>query len=185
MKQTIDYRLSYAEMQLASLIHSQRRIATLKDKVPHVHGATQTVATEAQDLIGARAEMAVAKIFDYWWDGDPGDVDAIDVGGVIEVRATEHPRGRLRLHHRDKDHLPYVHCIVRDYRHVHLMGWLYAGEGKRPDYWEDPTGGSRPAFFVPNNALRPIGDLLAMYGPTGTDRPAQAARISPGVEAAE
>jgi hypothetical protein len=36
-----------------------------------------------------------------------------------------------------------------------LRGWIWGREGKRDEWWTDPACG-RPAFFVPQNALRPM-----------------------------
>jgi hypothetical protein len=39
-----------------------------------------------------------------------------------------------------------------------LQGWCYGHEAMKEQYWADPARG-RPAYFVPQNALRSIDTL--------------------------
>jgi len=41
-----------------------------------------------------------------------------------------------------------------------IKGWILGAEGKRKEYWSDPTGKDRPAFFVPQSALHSPNELV-------------------------
>lgn len=109
----------------------------------------------APDVNGAIGELAVAVALKLPWTGRfvPHDQwlswrhsDGSDVGDRIQVRTTPHHRGRLILHEKDADELPYV--FVRLYeRTAYIWGWIYGAAGKRRGVWED-VGHGRPCFYV-------------------------------------
>lgn len=113
---------------------------------------------------GSLAEFAVAKSLNLHWSGVrenpvrlPGDV------GRMQVRSTTKPSGRLIVHDRDDDEAVFV-FVVADacgYR-FDLAGWIRGAAAKRAEWWEDPTGRGRPAFFVPRSALAPVTDLVGL-----------------------
>ena len=125
----------------------------------HAHGAASG-DTEAMDITGAVGESLVAKFFNVWWCG------GFDIGGPdvanIQVRAHTTPGYRLILHPTDADAAIFVSVLVQRGR-GRLVGWIRGEDGKRRDYWQDPNTG-RPAFFVPNSALLPIGRLGKVGG---------------------
>jgi hypothetical protein len=110
--------------------------------------------SEQMDLMGTIAEACVAKFLNVFWLG--GSKGERDVGGC-EVRAKFESGHRLILHKEDPDDIPFVSVAVRDGVGL-ICGWVLSCDGKRPEYWQDPTG-SRPAYFVPNDALEPIATL--------------------------
>lgn len=110
----------------------------------------------AVHIEGACGEMAVAKLLNRYWCGNLGDLDAADVG-KLQVRTRSKHSYELILHPADADEDAWILVtgIAPEYR-VH--GWVTGVEGKKEEYWKDPAGG-RPAFFVPQDALRPMGEL--------------------------
>jgi hypothetical protein len=92
---------------------------------------------------GCVAEAAVAKHFRLKWTPEVGKINAIDVGGVIEVRSRPIPGPGLDLGIRphDKRDLPHVLAwVYADYR-VELVGWLYGREGmNHPTRWHEACG---------------------------------------------
>lgn len=113
----------------------------------------------AAHIIGAIGEMALAIVTGCYWDGALGDYKADDVGGVYQVRSTDNPwKQSLILHKSDADDKPFVLGTVHRLT-VTLEGWMYAREGKKKDWWKDPTGTQRWAYFVEKQHLHPMSTL--------------------------
>jgi hypothetical protein len=113
--------------------------------------------TYTDNIIGAQAEFAVAQEFNLFWDGRLGDLEARDVGGLLEVRASTRLDHDLCLHEWDKDDAPYVSVLVDGARFV-MHGWFLGSEGKKPEFWRDGAKGW-PAFWVPRGLLHDLDDL--------------------------
>lgn len=116
--------------------------------------------TDAKDIhyVGAHGEAAVAQQFDIVWDGALGDFRARDVGD-FEVRTTRHSWGKLLIHGEDDPTAPFILAVYKDCQTIELIGWLWAAQGQRPEYWADPTGGNRPAYFIPQRYLHDFASL--------------------------
>lgn len=116
------------------------------------------------DKQGALAELAVAKCLGRLWDGKFFEIhewlnyrqSGNDVSG-LEIRSTKHKNGRLIIHPNDKDYVPYV-LVIQDKDDFELVGWLYAFEAKRPEYFKD-VGYGRPCYYAPRDILRDIKTL--------------------------
>lgn len=106
-------------------------------------------------LVGALGEAALAKHLGIYWS--VGVVRAPDVGGY-QVRATTRADGCLIVHDGDDADAPYILAVVAPRRFaVRLVGWLRGREAQQGRYWRETTG--RPAYFVPQGALRDIKEL--------------------------
>jgi hypothetical protein len=107
-------------------------------------------------LVGCVGEYATAKAFNLNWSS-MFDRGAVDVGGVIEVRASEKSPRWLGVYSTDKDRLPYVcaDCspIFTVAPHVWLLGWILGADGKKVAP-SNPFGNGRP----PQHWI-PVGDL--------------------------
>ena len=147
--------LDHMEYMAAMHVGLMRSCNGRKLGLQHAHGADNG-DTEAMNIPGAVGEALVAKFFNVWWGGY-GDVGGADVAN-IQVRTHTTPGYRLILHPTDRDTDIFVSVLVQQGR-GRLVGWIRGEDGKRRDYWQDPTGTGRPAFFVPNSALLPIGRL--------------------------
>ena len=121
------------------------------------------------DLIGAKAELAVAKGLGLPWDGKLFSHQewqywrrhGHDVGPV-EVRATAHYNGRLIIKKSDDDYSPFVLVRTNMEPNFYVVGWQWGIVGKKPEYWENVGHGF--SFFVPRNKLRPIKSLIEGLG---------------------
>lgn len=113
-------------------------------------------AGELIDIEAACAELVAAKYLDIYWDGSVGTFQLPDVGR-FQVRHTQHEKGRLPIHRRDKDNEYFI--LVTGHTPTYcIRGYILAKDGKKQKYWDDPTG-NYPAFFVPQNVLKPIEEL--------------------------
>lgn len=103
---------------------------------------------------GAAGELAFATAHGLPWIDVADDFSTLpgDVG-PFQVRTTARMNGSLIVHERDPDDAPFVLVTGRVPRFV-LRGWLYGREAKDSRWWRTDTG--RPAYFVPQSALRPI-----------------------------
>ena len=107
-------------------------------------------------LEGVRAEMAVAKYLDVYWRPSLGRQrnGERDVAS-FEVRSRKRADGGLILHRQDPDEAVFI-LVVPAPPVFRLVGWIRAKEGKREEWWGDPYGYGRPAFFVPQPMLVPV-----------------------------
>jgi hypothetical protein len=144
--------LTPVELELAAFIASKRQTENLFKRRPDAHGAPREGGWQLH-VEGAAGELAVAKWADKFWSGNLGDLDADDVGR-IQVRTRSRHDYDLIIHPSDPDNRAFV-LVTGLAPHFVLRGWIWGAEGKRPEYWRDPAGG-RPAFFVPQAALRPM-----------------------------
>lgn len=117
--------------------------------------------SDANHIMGATGEAVVAKHFGVFWLGT-GEVGGPDVGG-IQVRANRRPSDSLMLHESDANGAVFVAVTVVEGRGW-LRGWIHGRDGKRREWWRDPTGQGRPAFFVPDDALFPMAGLCVVGG---------------------
>jgi len=141
-------RLSYKEMLIGAQIGIMRRVQSMKRGYTHAHGRPDNDDWQ-RDIEGALGEMALAKYLNLYWVG--GEVCAVDVGD-FEVRTTVRPNGRLILHPKDDD-TRYFWLVTGINGVYEIKGHILASEGKRDEYWSDPTGRQRHAYFVPQSAL--------------------------------
>jgi len=100
-----------------------------------------------KDIIGCIGECAAAKFFGLKWSPQIGVYNAVDVGGVLEVRARNIPGTGRDMAYRpdDKDHLPYVLVHVFQDNGVRLIGWLYGHEAREAGPWCE----AKRVWFVP------------------------------------
>ena len=114
--------------------------------------------TEVQNIIGAVAEVGVAKHYKQRWTPGVGIIGGVDVDGKLEVRARPIPGPGLDLGIRphDKQDKPFVLAWVYtdDYR-IELVGWLYGYEGMHNSRrWNEPS----KCWFNPP-PYRPLHEL--------------------------
>jgi hypothetical protein len=145
--------LSTGELHIAAMIGCHREIQNLAMGRKHTYGATQDLVW-GRHIEGAAGEMAFAKWSNKFWSGNLGDLKASDVGNA-EIRTRSNHNWQLFLHKEDPDDRVFILVtgLAPEFR---LRGWIWGREGKRPEYWSDPTRKNRPAYFVPNAVLRPM-----------------------------
>lgn len=148
--------LSVAEVALAAGVGVRRQCSAILNRRASAHGDRGALDWQLH-VEGALAEFAVAKHLGAFWSGAHDDLQADDVGRY-QVRSTPHVNPWLRIHPSDPDDRPFI-CVAGLNGTYTLHGWLLGREGKREEWWRDPTGSGRPAFFIPTTALRPMAML--------------------------
>jgi hypothetical protein len=147
--------LDWMEIFAAAMIGVMRQIKHRSKGDKHRWNASLAGGWE-RDIEGACAEKyAAKKLGAYWFDGTNGRSDV----GPHQIRHTALSDGRLMLHPEDRDEEAFI-LVVGRAPAFELVGWCFGHEGKRQDYWADPTNSKRPAFFVPRSVLRPIDELF-------------------------
>jgi len=167
--------LTKDEMLHGALVGCTRQIDNLYAHVSNAHGARHSFDA---NVLGALGEMAVAKHFGVYWNGNLGDFRAKDVGGA-QVRTTDTPNGCLIVHPpphslgfsstgretRRKGDLatdPFILVAFKwetsSFPTFWLRGWLLGGHAQRSEFWRE-DGVRSPAYFVPPDQLDPIERL--------------------------
>jgi hypothetical protein len=158
MTKTENVTLSWREMGLAWYVAGQMNLSNKMEKAKARYGAPDN--DEMTHVHAMRAELAVAKAFNLFWSGSVGNKDAVDVGGILEVRSSARTgNSRLILHPTDRDDYPYIFADVSAAPTIRLCGWIMGRDGKQQQFWTDPTAAGRPAFFIPQSDLLPMADL--------------------------
>lgn len=153
--------LTKSEMFIAFSLAGMRNGQNKNNNAKPRYGASEN-ESEAIDIYSCRGEMAVAKYLNLFWSGSLGDYKAVDVGGLVEVRTVNKKGRRLIVHPEDRDWAPYVLVDASDAPNMLLIGWMYGADAKNKDYWSDPTGMGRHAFFVPQDDLRYMDELKSL-----------------------
>lgn len=154
----VEVELTWRELHQTGFNAVFRSIRHIAKKSKSKWGQDCSKLTIHDDWLGAIGELAVAKHLDRYWAGiDYGAVDA----SVVDVRSVDVEGHRMMLHPEDRDDLPVVLVLVERelLPVVRLMGWIIGRDGKLREYWQDPTGKDRFAFFVPNSKLHAMSEL--------------------------
>lgn len=118
----------------------------------------ETIASIDDNIIGAIGEFVVSIAINVSWRG-PGSFRADDLVGGYQVRTTLNPKGRLIIHKKDQDDLPFFFAQgTKDPLVWHVHGWIWGREGKQKIFWDNP-GNNLPSFYVDRTFLHPIGEL--------------------------
>lgn len=132
---------------MAAVVGVMRQINNIRGNHRHLYGGKKNQGWQYH-IEGALGECAVAKYLDiYWHMGEKGGDDV----GNHQVRTTPYEIGRLIIHPQDEDDVRYYLAVGCNGRYV-IKGWILGRDGKREEFWDDPTG-NRPAYFVPQKNL--------------------------------
>lgn len=107
------------------------------------------------NTLGAVGEYVASIALGVTWRG-PGIFRGEDIAGY-QVRTRPRLDWDLILHDEDPDDARFV-LVVGGPLLWSVPGWIVARDGKKKVFWRDPAGG-RPAYFVPQDRLRPIKEL--------------------------
>ncbi len=110
---------------------------------------------------GACGEAAIAKLFNIYYNGNIGNLNAVDVNHnkiKLEVRTTQSHTNRLIMHDKDKDDAYYILLTGKAPTFV-VRGYIKGIDGKNEKFWDNPTK-YRPAYFIAQSQLLPIENLL-------------------------
>lgn len=107
---------------------------------------------------GAMGELALAKALGRYWSG-AGELygDDTDVGGV-QVRTRTRHDYELYVWPRDEDEAIFV-LVTGTPPSFRVHGWIRGADAKRQEWFK--SLGRAPAYFVPQEALRPLTERKA------------------------
>jgi hypothetical protein len=141
--------LDPSEMMLAATAGVMRQVENIKRGVKPAYGAGNERDWQ-YGIEGAMGEFALAKYLGIFWYGK-GKMRGDDVG-TLQVRTSSRDNGDLILHPRDDDEK--VFWLLTGLNGTYdVRGFIKAKDGKKQEFWRDPTGKNRPAFFVPQSEL--------------------------------
>lgn len=122
------------------------------------HGFNRNYERWQIDVEGLLAEYAAAKALNLPYVPTVGSLDTHegDIAPGVQVRSTKYNTGSLLVHDKDLDDHRYI-LVTGAYGVYDLRGWIFASEGKDKKYWK--TYKTRGAYWVPQDALRPMEDL--------------------------
>lgn len=152
--------LTPSELTLAAIVGALRFVRAIVNDRPETHGSSRYGAW-TRHIEGAAGEMLYAKIINSYWTGMNGKVCHGDIG-IVEVRTTHWKDGRLIVHPEDEDNAPFILAVGLAPK-FRFAGWLFGKEAKRDEWWDDPKGEDRAAYFAPQSALRPMHTLTDAY----------------------
>lgn len=155
-------RLTWAEVAIAARIGEARTIRNRAKGNGHRHGKAPG-ADWSTDIEAACAEVAAAKAIGVYLPiatVAAEDRDG-DLGYGLHVRHSHRADGRLIVHRDDQDCGLFI-LVTGSAPAFEVPGFIEAATAKREDWWQDPSGEDRPAYFVPRDALIPIAGLV--YG---------------------
>jgi len=112
-------------------------------------------------LLGAAGEVAVASYLglkEHLFKETEAKRDSDDLPGNIDVKTRSNARYDLIVQKNEDPNKKFVLVTIQN-RQTLLHGWCYGREAIKEIYWADPARG-RPAYFVPQSALRPMETLL-------------------------
>jgi hypothetical protein len=158
----VNVTLTWSEVAIGARVGESRCLRNRANGSAHRHGKAAG-ADWSGDIEAACAEMAAAKGLGVYWPitATPDDDRHGDLGFGIHVRHCARADGRLILHRDDQDVGLFI-LVTGAVPTFRLCGFLAAAAGKQDEWWCDPTGDDRPAFFVPQDALHPIDGLVAL-----------------------
>lgn len=111
-----------------------------------------------EEITGACGERAFCKARDIHWDSSVNTFHhEPDAGDRWEVRATRRANGSLIVRDNDPPDRLYV-LVTGEPPHMVVRGWMRGSEARSDAYARNPNG-YRPAWFVPQSALRRLEDL--------------------------
>ena len=155
----MDVTLTMTEWHHAAQTALLRMVVSAAQKLNHASTYERTWSERmAEEMTGAAGEVAVAKVLGAFFVGSVNTFHRVpDCIAGTEVRATERDNGCLILRDNDPDDRRYV-LVVGSAPKLRIAGWLVGADGKRPEFLRNPHG-HRPAWFVPQDNLRPWAEL--------------------------
>lgn len=149
----VEVELNWHELMQAGHVGMLRHIEAVTQGRPDLHGFDGDSGWHTH-CEGACGELAVAKVFNRYYNGsvntfrEGGDV------GAVQVRTRSKHDYELLVRDRDRDDDVFILVTGRAPR-FRVVGWIKAGDAKRPE-WSNTYGNRPAAYFVPHAALHPI-----------------------------
>lgn len=144
------------EVALAEAVGRARQAGALERGRPDRYGAEVIADPTRTHVDAAGGELAAAIAYRLPWTGcyfrDLGASKPADIGHGTEVRTRTQDWHNLIVHPEDEDGWCFVLVQGASPRYD-VIGSIRGSAAKRREWWKDPAGG-RPAFFVPQSALK-------------------------------
>ena len=113
---------------------------------------------DRMDIRGAHCEFAASIMLNLYWRPSIGELNNLDVGGLVEVRSTVYGNGRLIVKPDDDDAAPFALILAdMDTLRFRFGGWMFARDAK--EFPLDSKHGD-PAHYVPQEKLWNRADLM-------------------------
>lgn len=178
------YRLTPGAMSYATQIGMQRSEDTRRKGGVHNFQPPAHWGPHDGHIMAAKSELVVAADLDLFWCPDVGNLDEVDVGDMVEVRAINSDGFCLRIRRKDADpknqqgrQHPYVlthvdHDPAADT--VTILGWAFPGEAVHLAFWAERRKGragkevmgedglTQSYWNLPQVQLHPISWLRAI-----------------------
>jgi hypothetical protein len=112
-----------------------------------------------EETVGIGAEIAWARVKGVEWHNPINEFHSVPDDGVLEIRATSHPRGGLIVRDNDPLDRKYVFASCDKPGGTYVFhGWAYGRDVVQDrNYWN--PNGWRPAWRVGRDALTAITNL--------------------------
>lgn len=163
LQKFVELGLNPSEFYAAATMGLMRQVTNLRDGRQDRYGCSQAMGWQ-HHIEGACGEAVVAKWLGVYWSGALGNLNATDIEGLqhrLQVRTAPGHNHHLLLHPGDGDNDFFI-SVTGMAPNFRIGGWLPAREGKISAFWGDKAKNNRPAFFVPQHALRSPAELLAL-----------------------
>lgn len=111
-------------------------------------------------LLGAAGEMAVASFLGLkheLFKETEAKRGSCDLPGNIDVKTRSKSRYDLIVQKNEDPRKKFV-LVTIEKQQTLIHGWCHGSDAMIPEFWSDPAGG-RPAYFVPQQHLKPMEDL--------------------------
>lgn len=140
---------------MVAALGSRIVISSLQEGRPLMYGQPDFDWTN--NIEGTMAEMAVAKALGIYFAPKRPQHQDPDLGTDIQVRWTPKPDNSLIVRQSDPKSHRFI-LVTGKAPSFTLHSWLLGAEAMQSSYWFAPNNGRPPAWFVPQSALRPMGD---------------------------
>jgi hypothetical protein len=153
-------QLTLPEWDLAVNTARIRIIASASQRLNHATTYQRDVLTRLkEEVVGACGEIGLAKSAGQWFVPGLNTFHSTpDFLRDVEVRSTDRADGSLIIRDNDDGGRRYVLALVSGSR-VKLAGWMLGSDAKKDQWVRDPHG-NRPAWFVPQRALRSMEEFV-------------------------
>lgn len=149
-------QLTEAERRIAKWVGEQRYDYALRTGRNPGNGPSRHNGGPHFHIRGACSEFAASIMLNLYWRPAIGQLDQRDVGGIVEVRSTELPHGRLLI--KPGDTGPHMLVVQINEHEYQSPGWLNAEDAQLLPLVQFGDA----VHCVGQAALRPLKELAAM-----------------------
>lgn len=154
----VTVRLEWYELQQAAIVGINRRIKALHAGGKETHGFDGDRAWTV-DIEGAAGELAVAKVLGVYWSGS---INTFKFGadvGHLQVRTMGKEHYGLLIRPNDDDAAIFV-LVVGRAPQFRVVGFIRGIDAKKQEWFQSFGNGRPAAYFVPQDRLEPIENLM-------------------------